>query len=74
MEDLTRQAEETPEEKEDKVIIFHGFSDEQIQDIIDLYVEEEMPECYFAATTPQSRLKRLRDVINEIIKEHREQE
>ena len=60
------------EEQEDKVIIFHGFTDDQVQEIVNSYTASDFPFAYMAVTTPQSRIKRLRDVIWDIIKQGRE--
>jgi hypothetical protein len=57
-------------EQDAKVVLLSGFSDSQVNAFIDYYhTNPELPKAIFATVTRSSRLKRLRDVLNDLEKE-----
>ncbi|MEK6874358.1 MAG: DUF3783 domain-containing protein [Nanoarchaeota archaeon] len=66
--DLENDGNEHP----DKVILIHGFSDKQLNLFIEYYKSNpDLPKTNFAVVTSHSKLRRVRDVINEIAQEGR---
>ncbi|MBI1971104.1 DUF3783 domain-containing protein [Candidatus Woesearchaeota archaeon] len=61
----------TKNELRDKAILLYGFSDQQINQIMDWYREQEkikkLPVTVFGSITPVSRNKRIKDVIQDLI-------
>ena len=58
--------------KDTKVIIVNGFSNKQLNTLIDYYKNNpELPKTIFATTTPASKNMRLRELIKELETEKR---
>ncbi len=59
-------------EKEDKVVMIYGFSEKQLSEFIDHYKNnKELPKTNFVAVNDKTKLKRVRDVIIDAVKESR---
>lgn len=66
-----KEIKKSKKENKDKVIILEGFSDEQLHNLIDIYKKNKLPKCIFASITNRSREFKLKDLINELKKEHK---
>ena len=59
-------------EKQEKVLILHGFSNKQIQEFIKHYkIHKDLPKVIFASTTANSEKMMVKELIEELIKEHK---
>lgn len=59
--------------KDTKVILMHGFTNEEVTKILDAYKKiSQMPSSIFAATTETSLNWKVKDLIAELEKEHEE--
>jgi hypothetical protein len=55
-------------ELKDKVILLYGFSGKQVARLMDHYkAEPGLPKASFAVVTPMNRVKRVKDVIQDIV-------
>ncbi len=55
-------------ELKDKVILLHGFSDRQLSKFMEAYKNNpDMPKAHIATTTPVTRMKKVKDVLMDII-------
>ncbi|MBI2147443.1 DUF3783 domain-containing protein [Candidatus Woesearchaeota archaeon] len=60
-------------ELRDKVILLHGFSDQQVHAVMDQYhANASLPKAVFATITPFSRNKRVKDIVKELVQENKE--
>ncbi len=62
--------EDTAGELKDKVIMLSGFSGKQLSVLMEQYhANPDLPKAHFAVVTPVSRVKRLKDVVREIVQD-----
>lgn len=55
-------------ELRDKVILLHGFSGKQVNQLIKSYQQNtDLPKAHFAVITPMTRVKRIKEVIQDIV-------
>ncbi len=63
-------ADDAGGELKDKVILLHGFSGKQVAAFVDCCkANPDLPKAHFAVVTPVSRVKRLKDVVREIVQD-----
>ena len=57
-------------ELKDKVLLLSGFSDAQLTMFLDYYkANSNLPKAHFAVITPTTRVKRVKEVIQDVIQE-----
>ena len=60
-------------EKQEKVLILHGFSNKQTHEFIRHYkAHKDLPKVIFASTTSTSENMKVKELIKELVKEHSE--
>ena len=52
-----------------KVILLHGFSDKELNEVIDNYLKNKLPKTAFATTTKTNLNKKLKEVIKDVQEE-----
>ena len=66
-----REIKHSNKEEKHKVIILNGFSDRQLNNFINLYKNNKLPETIFAIVTKTSKNFKVKDLLRELKKEKR---
>ena len=66
-----REIKKNNKEEKHKVIILSGFSDEQLNNFINIYKKNKLPEATFATVTKTSKEFKIKDLVKELKKEKR---
>lgn len=56
-------------ELRDKAVLLYGFSDQQVNELMDWYKEKKFPNAVFGIITPVTQHKRVKDIVRDLVAE-----
>lgn len=69
--EATEEAPPVPPEKLPRVLVASGLAGPQIRTLLDAYASTQLPRPIFAAVTPSNLAFTVRDLLVELLQEHR---